>query len=143
MCVNGRLDTMQAAVLLEKLAIFDDEVAARDRAANAYSKVLAGIVETPVLIDDTTSIWAQYTIKLDDRDGVAARLKAAGVPTTIYYPRPLSRQTAYRDYPAAPDGLPVSEALAGRVLSLPMHPYLETATQDRIVAAVASAVEQS
>ena len=141
--VNGRLDTMQAAVLLEKLAIFDDEVAARDQVANAYSAALADTAETPVLIADTTSIWAQYTVKLDDRDGVAARLKAAGVPTAIYYPRPLNRQTAYRDYPSAPAGLPVSEALSERVLSLPMHPYLDRATQDRIVAAVKAAVEHS
>ncbi len=141
--VNGRLDTMQAAVLLEKLAIFDDEVAARDRVANAYSAALAGIADTPVLIADATSIWAQYTIRLDDRDGVAARMKAAGIPTAIYYPRPLNRQTAYGAYPVAPQGLPVSESLSQRVLSLPMHPYLDATTQDRIVAAVASAVDQS
>ncbi len=137
--VNGRLDTMQAAILLEKLAIFEEEIAARDRVANAYSAALAGVSETPALIPDATSIWAQYTIKIDDRDGVADRLKAAGVPTAIYYPRPLHRQTAYRDYPTAPGGLPVSEALADRVLSLPMHPYLDRATQDRIIAAVIDA----
>ncbi len=137
--VNGRLDTMQAAILLEKLAIYEEEIAARDRVANAYSAALAGVSETPALIPDATSIWAQYTIKIDDRDGVADRLKAAGVPTAIYYPRPLHRQTAYRDYPTAPGGLPVSEALADRVLSLPMHPYLDRATQDRIIAAVIDA----
>lgn len=138
--MNGRLDTMQAAILLEKLAIFEEEIAARQIVADGYARRLAAAVDVPGVMADTVSAWAQYTIKLGDRDGVAARLKAAGIPTAIYYPRPLHRQTAYRDYPAAPSGLPVSEALAERVLSLPMHPYLDDGTQDRIVAAVINAI---
>lgn len=138
--MNGRLDTMQAAILLEKLSIFEEEIAARQNVADGYRAALEGAVEVPGVMTGAVSAWAQYTIKLDDRDGVAARLKAAGVPTAIYYPRPLHRQTAYRDYPVAPSGLPVSEALSGRVLSLPMHPYLDDGTQGRITAAVTNAI---
>ncbi len=139
--MNGRLDTIQAAILLEKLAIFEDEIGARQKVAHRYALALATMVDVPGVMAGAVSAWAQYTIKLDDRDGVAARLKAAGVPTAIYYPRPLHRQTAYRDYPVAPSGLPVSEALAERVLSLPMHPYLDDATQGRIVGAVTDAIK--
>ena len=138
--MNGRIDTMQAAILLEKLSIFEEEIAARQSVADGYALALATAIEVPGVMADTVSAWAQYTIKLDDRDGVAARLKAVGIPTAIYYPRPLHRQTAYREYPTAPQGLAVSEALAGRVLSLPMHPYLDDATQSRIVAAVIDAI---
>lgn len=141
--MNGRLDTIQAAILLEKLAIFEDEIAARQTVADGYSAALEGVVDVPAVIAGATSAWAQYTIKLDDRDQVAGRLKAAGIPTAIYYPRPLHRQTAYRDYPIAPSGLPVSERLAERVLSLPMHPYLDDVTQDRIVGAVSAALRKA
>ena len=88
-------------------------------------------------------MWAQYTVRLsrgDDRDAVAAQLKAAGVPTAVYYAKPLHRQSAYRHYPSAGNGLPVSDRLASEVLSFPMHPYLEDATQDRIAAALRSAL---
>jgi dTDP-4-amino-4,6-dideoxygalactose transaminase len=141
--MNARLDTMQAAVLLEKLAIFRDEIAARQRVAARYGEMLRDRVRVPEVADDRTTVWAAYTVRLPagvDRDAVAARLKAAGVPTAIYYAKPLHRQTAYRDYPVAGNGLPVSERLAGEVLSLPMHPYLEEAVQDRIVAAVEAAL---
>ena len=90
-----------------------------------------------------TSVWAAYTVRLPascDRDAVAARLKAMGIPTAVYYARPLHRQTAYRDYPVSGNGLPVSERLAAEVLSLPMHPYLDAAAQDRIVTALAGAL---
>jgi len=138
--MNGRLDTVQAAVLLEKLSIFEDEIATRQAVAERYAAGLGDMVEAPALIAGASSAWAQYTIKLDDRDSVATRLKANGIPTAIYYPRPLHRQSAYRDYPIAPAGLPVSESLAKRVLSLPMHPYLDAAVQDRIVAATIAAI---
>ena len=138
--VNGRLDTVQAAILLEKLGIFEDEIEARQRVADGYGAALGEIVETPVALIGATSAWAQYTVKLDARDDVAARLKATGIPTAIYYPRPLHLQTAYRDYPVGPQGLAVSEALAKRVLSLPMHPYMDDATLDRIATAVKAVV---
>ncbi|MEJ0070453.1 MAG: DegT/DnrJ/EryC1/StrS family aminotransferase [Pseudomonadota bacterium] len=131
--INGRLDTIQAAVLLQKLKIFDDEIAARDRIAARYSAALGGRVAVPRLRAGVTSIWASYTIETDDRDGVVERLKALGIPAMIYYPRPLHRQGPYARFPVAPGGLPVTEALAARVLSLPMHAYLDEPTQDRII----------
>ena len=141
--MNARLDTIQAAVLLEKLAVFADEIAARDRVAARYGELLGDVAAVPRLPDGSTSVWAQYTVRLPpgcDRDAVAARLKAAGVPSAVYYARPLHRQTAYRDYPVAGNGLPVSERLAGQVLSLPMHPYLDEPTQDRIAEALREAL---
>jgi len=137
--MNGRLDTMQAAVLIEKLKIFPDEIAARDAVAARYAAGLADVAVVPQLAPGATSVWAQYTIRLPDRDAVAAACKATGIPTAIYYPIPLNRQTAYRHYPSAPGGVPVSDRLAGEVLALPMHPYLDPPTQDRIIAAVRAA----
>jgi dTDP-4-amino-4,6-dideoxygalactose transaminase len=133
--MNARLDTIQAAVLLEKLGVFASEIAARDRVAARYGELLGDVVEVPQLQAGLTSVWAQYTVRLPrgcDRDAVAARLKAAGMPTAVYYAKPLHRQTAYRDYPIAGNGLPVSDRLAAEVLSLPMHPYLDDRTQQRI-----------
>jgi dTDP-4-amino-4,6-dideoxygalactose transaminase len=137
--MNGRMDTLQAAILIEKLGIFEDEIAARQRVARRYSEALRGASRTPVLLDGASSVWAQYTVVLDDRDAVAAACEAAGVPTAIYYPLPMSRQTGYRQFPTAPGGVPVSEDLAGKVLSLPMHPYLDDATQDYIIKIVTAA----
>ncbi len=134
--INGRMDTMQAAILLEKLSIFEDEIAARQRVANRYNECLADIVRIPRIEEDATCVWAQYTIRVSDRDGVAAHLKASGIPTAVYYPIPLHRQGAYRSFPTAPGGLPVSEKLATEVLSLPMHPYLNETDQGSIVDAV-------
>jgi len=136
--VTGRLDTMQAAILSEKLKIFPDEIVARDKVADRYAQGLADVCIVPRVPQGYASVWAQYTIRLKPgvRDGLAASLKAAGIPTAIYYPKPLHRQTAYRKFPMAEGGLPVSERLSEEVISLPMHPYLEPAVQDRIVAAV-------
>jgi dTDP-4-amino-4,6-dideoxygalactose transaminase len=140
--MNGRLDTMQAAVLIEKLAIFPDEIEARNRVAARYGSGLGDVAIVPQVAEGSTSVWAQYTLRFPDggRDAVAEALKRRGIPTAIYYPKPLHRQTAYRDYPLAGNGLPVSEALADEVLSLPMHPYLEPGVQDLIVEAVRDAV---
>jgi dTDP-4-amino-4,6-dideoxygalactose transaminase len=137
--MNGRLDTLQAAILLEKLAIFDDELEARQSVADRYAELIGDTVAVPTVVDGATSAWAQYTVRLGDRDGVAARLKAEGVPTAVYYPTPLHMQTAYRAYPVAPGGCPVAERAATEVLSLPMHPYLSAATQEAIARAVAGA----
>lgn len=135
---NSRLDTIQAAILIEKLKIFDDEIEKRNRVARRYNQAFAGSnrnrIRIPVTIEGATSTWAQYTLQVEDRAKFQADLKAAGVPTAVYYPIPLSRQKAYAHYPSAPT--PVSEALCGQVVSLPMHPYLDEATQDRIIAAV-------
>lgn len=136
--MNSRLDTLQAAVLLQKLDIFPAEIAARGRIAARYSALLDGLVAaTPRLAGGAVSVWAQYTIETADRDGLAAHLKRRGVPTAVYYPVPMHRQSAYAHFPVGPGGLPVSEEKAGRVLALPMHPYLDEATQDVIVAAIA------
>lgn len=140
--LTSRLDTIQAAILIEKLNIFPDEIAARDRAALHYAQGLADVVTVPQVPAGSTSVWAQYTIRIAGgrRDQVAAALKSEGVPTAIYYPIPLHRQQAYKHYPAGAGGLAVSDRLAGEVLSLPMHAYLDAATQDRIIDAVRRAL---
>jgi len=136
--LTGRLDTMQAAILIEKLKIFDDEIAARNAAARRYSEALRDVAIVPAVAEGCTSVWAQYTIRLPKgrRDGVVAALKAQGIPTAIYYPIPLHRQQAYKHFPVGQGGVAVSDQLADEVLSLPMHAYLDAATQDRIVAAL-------
>ena len=139
--INGRLDALQAAVLLEKLAIFNEEIAARQRIAARYGELLARAVRVPQPMPGRSSVWAQYTILSERRDKIAAECQSAGVPTSIHYPIPLTRQAGYRHYPCVPGGVPVSEGLAARVLSLPMHPYLDEATQDRIVVAVTAGAE--
>ncbi len=138
--VNGRLDTLQAAILIEKLAIFDDELEARRRIAERYAAGLRDIADLALPGEGARSAWAYFTVALDDRDAVAARLEAQGIPTAVYYPEPLHRQPAYAGFPVAPGGAPGCEVLARRVLSLPLHPYLDAATQDRIVEAVRAAV---
>jgi dTDP-4-amino-4,6-dideoxygalactose transaminase len=138
--INGRLDTIQAAILIEKLTIFPEEIEVREAVAQRYTRALGQHVGTPTVPAGATSVWAQYTVTLAHRDEVAARLAAAGVPTAVHYPRPLHHQPAYRHYPVIGGGLPVSEALAARVLSLPMHAYLREADQDRIIEAMLSAV---
>jgi dTDP-4-amino-4,6-dideoxygalactose transaminase len=137
---NGRLDTMQAAVLLAKLEIFEDEIMARERVAKAYDTRLDKRIVRPPRRDGTLSAWAQYCILLDNRDGVAKKLSADGIPTAIYYPRPMHQQTAYARYGKGPGSLPVSEKLSGRILALPMHPYLDEPTIERIVGRVNAAV---
>jgi dTDP-4-amino-4,6-dideoxygalactose transaminase len=140
--LTARLDTIQAAVLIEKLKIFPDEIAERNRIAQRYSQHLAEVVKVPSVPNAMTSVWAQYTIrvKAGGRATFASALKAQGIPTAIYYPKPLHRQEAYRHFPADPSGLPVSDLVAEEVISLPMHSYLDGATQDRIIAAVRHAV---
>jgi dTDP-4-amino-4,6-dideoxygalactose transaminase len=141
--LTGRLDTMQAAILIEKLRIFEDEIAARNKVAERYAQGLGNVVAVPRLSSGCTSVWAQYTIRLPkgcDRDGFAATLKAKGIPTAIYYPKSMHQQTAYRDFPVADGGLPACENLSGDVISLPMHAYLDGPTQDRVIQAVRTAV---
>jgi dTDP-4-amino-4,6-dideoxygalactose transaminase len=136
--LNGRMDTLQAAVLIEKLKIFPDEITARERIARRYSAGLSDIVTVPTVADGASSVWAQYTIRLAScrRDALAAALRQQGIPTAVYYPIPLHRQQIYRDFPIAEGGAPVSERLAEEVISLPMHAYLDEVTQDRIIQAV-------
>jgi dTDP-4-amino-4,6-dideoxygalactose transaminase len=140
--VNGRFDTVQAAILIEKLKIFPDEIAARARIAQRYSAQLADVATVPRLGEGMTSVWAQYTIRLAKgrRDALAAALKEQGIPTAIHYVKPVHMQEAYRRFPLADGGLPVSERLADEVISLPMHAYLDEPTQDRIIEAVRRAL---
>lgn len=140
--LNGRLDTIQAAVLIEKLKIFPEEIVARERIAQRYSSGLADVAIVPKLAQGSTSVWAQYTIRLaaGHRDGLAAALKPQGIPTAIHYPIPLHLQEPYRHFPVAEGGAPVSERLAEQVISLPMHAYLDEPTQDRIIEAVRRAL---
>jgi dTDP-4-amino-4,6-dideoxygalactose transaminase len=140
--INGRLDTIQAAVLMEKLKIFPEEMLARERIARRYSTGLAEVATVPRVARGSTSVWAQYTIRLPPgrRDELAAALKMEGIPTAIHYPVPLHRQQPYQHFPIAAGGAPVSERLAEEVISLPMHAYLDEATQDRIIGAVRRAL---
>ena len=141
--LTGRLDTMQAAILIEKLKIFEDEIAARNKVAERYGRGLGNIVTVPHVASGGTSVWAQYTIRLpkgSGRDGFAATLKAQGIPTAIYYPKSMHQQTAYRDFPVADGGLPASERLSDDVISLPMHAYLDEPTQERVIKAVRGAL---
>ncbi len=141
--LTGRLDTMQAAILIEKLKIFEDEIAARNEVAERYARGLGNVVTVPRLASGCTSVWAQYTIRLPegaDRDGFAAALKAQGIPTAIYYVKSMHQQTAYKDFPVADGGLPASERLSNDVISLPMHAYLDEPAQGRIIRAVRGAL---
>lgn len=141
--MNGRLDSIQAAVLLEKLALYPEEIDLRQAVAARYADALKGVVETPFIADGYTSVWAQYTVKLaegTDRAAVQAHMREAGVPTMVYYPIPLHQQTAYKHFPTESGRLPVTESLAARVLSLPMHPYLGESDKTRVVDALKAAL---
>jgi len=138
--VNSRLDTIQAAILLEKLKVFPDEIEMREAVAQRYSNAFraSNRITVPRVIDGAQSTWAQYTIQVPDRDKLQADLKAQGIPTAVYYPIPLSAQNVYKQYPSAPT--PVSDTICKTVISLPMHPDLDPSTQDRVIAAVLSSV---
>ena len=144
--MNARLDTMQAAVLLVKLDIYEDEIIRREQAARRYQQLLKDVVQVPFIPEGCESVWAQFTILLPEhcnRDAIAKHMQKDGIPTAVYYPKPLHRQSAYTQFPAAEASLPVSEMLSERVLSLPMHPYLEEAVQVRIAESLSRALQQS
>ncbi|PVM89105.1 DegT/DnrJ/EryC1/StrS family aminotransferase [Caulobacter endophyticus] len=135
--MNSRLDTIQAAILIEKLAIFAEEIQLRQAVADRYAEGLEGaVLSTPRVIDGGVSVWAQYVIEHENRDGLAAHLKAEGVPTAVYYPVPMHVQAPYAAFPRGVGGLPVTEAKAETVLALPMHPYLAEADQAVIIDAI-------
>lgn len=133
--VNSRLDTLQAAILLPKLAILENEIHQRQRVAERYTQLLnkAGIDSAPYVAAGNTSAWAQYTVQVAQREQVQAKLQAAGIPTAVHYPIPLNKQPAVADAAAQ---LPVGDEVAQLVMSLPMHPYLSVADQERIVDAL-------
>ena len=137
--MNSRLDTIQATILLEKLEIYADELEARNHVASYYTSLLQGRFKTPVIPKGYCSTWAQYTLEAAnaaERTIMMERLKEADIPSVVYYPRPLHTQTAYSGFPTDPKGLPASEEAATRVFSLPMHPYLDAASQKLVVDAL-------
>jgi dTDP-4-amino-4,6-dideoxygalactose transaminase len=138
--LNSRLDSIQAAILLEKLRLFPAEIAARQERADRYNEGLAAVAEVPRLMAGATSVWAQYTIITEDRDGLAKVCREAGVPTAIHYASALNCLAPYRDVPTPSAGLPQAEWLAQRVISLPMHPYLSQEAQDLIIGTVRRAL---
>lgn len=137
--VNSRLDTLQAAILLPKLEILDDEMQARQRVADTYNHLFteAGITTIPFIEAHNQSAWAQYTIQVDNRDEIQAKLKEQGIPTAVHYPIPLNKQPAVADSNAV---LPVGDAVAERVMSLPMHPYMSQSKQEQVISALREAV---
>ncbi len=136
--VNSRLDTLQAAILLEKLKIYPDEIEKRQQAAERYNSLLMGIFATPFIPEGYTSVWAQYSIRVENelRDKIAEKAKSESIPTMVYYPKPLHQQKAYLNYPCDPAGLTNSELATAQVLCLPMHPYLDLETQTMIAKAL-------
>ncbi len=139
--MNGRLDTLQAAILLAKLEVFGEELSARARVAQWYDAHLDGHLRLPARPNSATGAWAQYTVQVAGRDRIAAELGAKGIPSAVYYPRPLHLQPAFAAFGEGPGSRPVSEGLCERVLSLPMHPYLDEGTVARISTALTDAIE--
>ncbi len=138
--LNGRLDTLQAAILLAKLSVFDGEVDARARIGERYSQALGSIVRTPAIASGNTSVYAQYTIEVDGRDAFCSTLQAAGIPTAVHYPVPLHLQPAFSALNKSAGSYLRSEAAAARVVSLPMHSDLDAVQQDTVIAAVRRAL---
>ena len=141
--VNSRLDSIQAAILLEKLRLFPAEIPARQERADRYNAGLASVAKVPALMAGAASVWAQYTIVTEHRDALAKACREAGVPTAIHYASALNCLPPYRETLRSPTGLRQAEWLADRVISLPMHPYLTAAAQDLIVATVRQALTSS
>lgn len=135
--INSRLDTLQAAILLPKLELLAEEMNLRNKAAKTYTRLLseAGVITTPTIEEYNTSAWAQYTIQVDNRDAMQAKLKKAGIPTAVHYPIPLNKQPAVKDDLA---NLPVGDQVATRVMSLPMHPYIAEQEQSHVVEVLCS-----
>ncbi|MCB1136164.1 MAG: DegT/DnrJ/EryC1/StrS family aminotransferase, partial [Chlamydiia bacterium] len=138
--INGRLDTIQAAVLLAKFPHFECEVAARQTIGARYSELLSTTCKTPVVAEGNTHVYAQYTLRCENRDELGSRLKEAGVPTALYYPKCLHEQPVFAHLGYSIGSFPEAEKAASEVISLPMHPFLSVEDQDRIVDAVQQAL---
>jgi len=142
--LNGRCDTLQAAILLAKFDIFEEEVALRAEIGAKYSKMFSdasgGKIITPYIESHNTSVYAQFTIQVNDRDNLQQALQPKGVPTAVHYPVPLHLQPAFASLNKMAGSFPVSEAVAGKVMSLPMHPYLAQNDMETIVAAVCNSL---
>lgn len=140
--LNARIDTLQAAILMEKLQIFPGEIKARQKIADRYQSELGSVLSVPSLIEGATSVWAQYTLKCTERDSLVRALREKGIACAVYYPRTMAAQTAYAKYPVVSTGLTVSERLTEEVLSIPMHPYLSEQDQMRVVSAIKECVSK-
>jgi len=141
--VNARMDTIQAAVLLGKLEVFDDEVKRRTEVGARYTELLRGTVKTPRIAEGNTSVYAQYTIEVEQRQAFQEAMKSRGIPTTVHYPEPLHLQPAFTYLGHCEGEFPVAEAAALRVVSLPMHPYLEDENLARVADCVAESIQSS
>lgn len=137
--INGRLDTLQAAILLAKLEVFESEIKMRQDIAEGYSSALKGLVQIPCVPNGMASAWAQYSVVTDHREGYLSGLKEKGIPTAIYYPRPLHLQTAFAHLGYRAGDFPIAERMSERIFSLPMHPYLTAQDQEKIIAAIGDA----
>lgn len=138
--INSRLDTLQAAILLAKMEVFEDEIAARNTAADMYNARLSGVnsISTPTVLEHNVSAWAQYTVRVQNRDAVMAKMSEAGIPTTVHYPLPLNKQPAVQDLSVT---LAHGDKAADEVMSLPMHPYMDEGTVDQITDALIRACQ--
>ncbi len=139
--INGRMDSMQSAVLLSKLDIFDDEIEKRQKVSTRYSEKLSGSVKVPYIEKHNLSAWAQYSVLHKDRDRIVKYLQEQKLPVAIYYPIPLHLQKAFKELGYKTGDFPVSETIASQIFSLPMHPYLSEEDQDRIVQSIIEAVK--
>lgn len=140
--LNSRLDSIQAAILIEKLAIFADEIDARNAIATRYCDGLKGhVLRVPTVLDGVISTWAQFTIEVDDPDGLSATLREANIPTARYYPKPVHEQTAYAHHPRGKGGMAHTEDAMTKVIALPMHPYLSETDQDFIIEHIKAALK--
>lgn len=138
--LNARMDTIQAAVLLEKLKIYEDEIESRNQVARSYTEKLSGIVTTPIVPENQGCVWAQYSVQSDNREGVRSSLQDKGIPTAVFYPVPIHLSTAYRSLGYNEGDFPVSESVSKKIFSLPMHPYLEENDIKFISDAIAAAI---
>jgi UDP-2-acetamido-2-deoxy-ribo-hexuluronate aminotransferase len=138
--VNARMDTIQAAVLLEKLKLYDSELSRRNQVADSYTDKLKDIVKTPVTPEGQSSVWAQYSVQSDEREKIRQSLSEKGIPTAVFYPIPIHLSTAYKFLGHKAGDFPISEAISNRIFSLPMHPYLEEADIKLIADTIASVV---
>ena len=140
--INGRLDTLQAGILRAKLEIFESEIKERQEVAARYSRALQSSVKVPHIPDDLSSAWAQYSVVTEKRDSYINKLKEKGIPTAIYYPRPLHLQTAFAHLMHRQGDFPISEHISDRIFSLPMHPYLEANAQRHVIEAIEQAHDE-
>jgi len=138
--LNARMDTMQAGIMIPKLKVFADEIKRRQVVAETYSDSLADVVETPYIPEGYTSVWAQYSILTDSRKEIQAALKDEGIPSVVYYPVPCHLAGAFKELGYSKGDFPISENLASRIMSLPMHPYLETEQVQKITSVIKQAL---